>query len=97
MYKVGQPVVYRLQKSSRQPGPRAVDVYPTPQGDDYVYHVEKHWVVAEVRDDGQLLLRTRRGKTHLVDANDPRLRPANWLERLFYRHRFPRLESLVRL
>jgi len=90
MYKPGDPVIYRLQKQSTHPGPRAQDIDPATSGETYSYFVEKFWVVAELHaGGGKLLLRTRRGKEHLVDANDPHLRPARWWERLIHRKRFP--------
>lgn len=87
----GEPVIYRASKVSTGPGPRARNVYAAPGGDTYTYVVEKFWVVADVRGDGKLLLRTRRGKEHLVEPNDPKLRRPHWWERLLYRGRFPRL------
>ncbi|MCA9101407.1 MAG: hypothetical protein KDA63_09670, partial [Planctomycetales bacterium] len=62
-------------------------------GDDYSYYVEKFWVVLDVLADGRLLLQTPRGKQHLVEAADPNLRRANWLERIRYRDRFQRSET----
>lgn len=91
MYKPGDPVVYTVTKSSAHPGPRAQAVDPSSKGDHYTYVVDKFWVVAQVRPDGKLLLKTRRGKPHIVAADDPQLRPARWWERLWYRRRFPRL------
>jgi len=89
MYKRGDWVVYRMQKYSASPGPRAANVEPEPHGEKYVYHVEKFWTVADVQPDGQLVLVTRRGKRHVLAPNDPQLRPARWWERLVYRSRFP--------
>jgi hypothetical protein len=43
--------------------------------------------------EAQVLLRTRRGKEHTVDADCPSLRRATWWEKLFYRHRFPQLSD----
>ena len=93
MYAVGDPVIYRLDKVSPRPGPRAIGVDPAPKGEFYSYQVDKFWVVAEIRDDGKLLLKTRRGKQHVVDRHDRRLRRPRWWERLLYRHRFPRLPT----
>jgi hypothetical protein len=53
--------------------------------------------VAEVRSDGHLVLVTRRGKQHDVEATDPRLRPASLWERLFYKQRFPALGVVAEL
>jgi len=91
MYKPGDPVVYRMQKQSTHPGRRAKNVRPSPHGETYDYLVDKFWIVAEVRQDNKLLVKTRRGKEHLVDASDPNLRRPRWWERLVYRRRFPRL------
>ena len=88
-WKPGDRAIYRMQKRSTAPGPRAQDVYPAASGDTYTYLVDKYWVVAEVLDDGQLLLRTRRGKQHTVAGDGPRLRRPNWWERWFLASRFP--------
>lgn len=93
MRKPGDFVVYRMPKQSTHPGPRAKDVYAAAHGDTYSYFVEKFWIVAEVREDNKLLLRTRRGKEHLVDADDPNLRHASWWSRLIWRGRFPKLPN----
>ncbi|QDV14892.1 hypothetical protein CA51_48020 [Rosistilla oblonga] len=90
--KRGDWVIYRKQKSSTSPGARATDVHPTPGGDTYHYLVDKFWVVEAVLENQQILLRTRRGKQHTIDANDPRLRRASWWERLMYRSRFTTIE-----
>lgn len=87
--KPGDPVIYRMTKHSRRPGPRARDVVPTPNGDDYCYLVDKFWVVDAVQPDGMLLLRTRRGKTRLVAPQDLNLRSPKWWELLLYRQSFP--------
>ena len=92
-FKPGDLVVYRKTKHSTSPGPRAKQVVPARYGDDYTYQVDKFWVVAESRSDSTLLLQTRRGKTHLVDSNNPNLRRAHWWERWLYGDRFPRLSS----
>ncbi len=88
-YKLGDPVIFRMHKHSRRPGRRAQHIDPAPQGETYRYQVEKFWVVAEVYDNGDLLLRTRRGKAHRLKAADPNLRRATWWERLWYGGRFP--------
>lgn len=80
--------VYRKQKTSKTPGPRASDVRPAGKGDSYNYMVDKYWVVEDVLEFGEIRLCTRRGKRHVVAADDPHLRAANWWERLFYRSRF---------
>lgn len=87
-YRPGDWVVYTKQKFSTSPGKRAQDVTPAEKGDSYTYVVDKFWVVAGISDEGQLRLRTRRGKEHLVDPADPMLRRAHWWERLIYAARF---------
>lgn len=93
MFEVGDRVIYRVTKHSSHPGPRARDVRGAPQGETYSYAVDKFWVIAGGSDDGRLLLRTRRGKEHLVRPDDPNLRQARWWERLFYSHRFPNRDA----
>ena len=92
-YRPGDLVIYRKEKHSTSPGPRAENIHAAPKGDDYYYQVDKFWVVAEARNDGQVVLRTRRGKTHVMNASDRHLRRARWWERLLFRHRFPTLEQ----
>jgi hypothetical protein len=91
--KPGDLVIYRMTKHSTRPGPRAKLIDPAPHGEQYSYVVDKFWIVAEPRDDNKVLLRTRRGKEHVVDASNSNLRVARWWERLLYGHRFPSLES----
>ncbi len=91
-FEPGDPVIYRKSKHSASPGPRAADVQPAPRGEYYAYKVDKFWTVAEVRPDGMIVVRTRRGKEHLLEAGDRALRKARWWERLLYRDRFPELE-----
>jgi hypothetical protein len=92
-YIRGAAVIYRAQKFSSHPGPRAEDVDPAPNGDTYCYSVDKYWRVDEALPDGQIVVRTRRGKRHTLKADDPRLRPPSWWEWLFYWHRFPPVEA----
>lgn len=87
-YQSGDWVVYRKSKVSSTPGPRAHDVHPTRGGDDYSYIVDKYWVVAQVLENDNLLLRTPGGKEHVISAEDPDLRPAGLLERWFKKQRF---------
>lgn len=90
----GDPIVYRMQKHSRRPGPRAKDVRAAPRGDTYCYSVDKFWVVADARPDGKLLLCTRGGKRHVVDGQSSRIRRPTLWERVAYRHRFPQLADI---
>jgi len=63
-------------------------VNPASSGEQYAYTVDKFWVVAQVLAGGDLLVNTRRGKSHRVSAGDPDLHRARWWERLLYRQRF---------
>lgn len=92
-FHVGDKVVLTLDKFGVNPGRRAKNIAPAPHGELYSYQVDKYWVVTEVRADGNLVVKTRRGKTHLVTADDPRLRKASWLERWFFAKRFPSAKS----
>lgn len=89
----GELVVYRMQKYSSHPGPRAANVEPEPQGERYVYHVDKYWVVADVAADGSVLVLTRTGKQRRLPPGDSRLRAARWWERWLLRGRFPSLPT----
>ena len=93
-WQVGDWVVYRKQKSSVSPGPRAKGVFPSPKGEAYHYVVDKYWVVNRILGDGPLELRTRQGKLHEIAADDFRLRHARWWERFFLADRFPSREPI---
>ena len=88
----GDWVIYRKQKISNSPGPRAKEVRASSGGETYQYMVDKFWVVEEVQDDG-LKLRTRRGKRNTISLDDPRLRIPSWWERLLYAGRFREVEN----
>ena len=92
-WSAGDWAVYRKSKRSTSPGPRAENVIASPKGDSYTYVVDKFWVVESVLPDNQLLMRTARGKTHVIDVSDPSLRKASLLQRLFWRHRFLEAEE----
>lgn len=87
-YEPGDWVIYRKQKSSTVPGPRASNVHAASKGNLYRYTVDKFWVIDEVEEDGTLSLRTRRGKRHQVAPDDPQLRKARVWERWIHRARF---------
>lgn len=87
-FQVGDRVLYRRTKFSRQPGVRARNITPMPHGDGYSYNVDKFWVVSAIQPDGRLVVVTRRGKEHVVHPDDPNLRRASWWERLKYQRRF---------
>jgi hypothetical protein len=59
-----------------------------------VVGADRHRAVAAVENDGTLLVRTRRGKTHRIRPDDPRARKANCLESILYRKRSPDLRKL---
>ena len=91
----GDWVIYRKLKFSASPGPRAQEVSPSPHGEVYDYFVDKFWIVQAVLADGRLKLRTRTGKTHLIEPNDPCLHRARWWERWLYRSRFQAIEATI--
>ena len=93
--KRGDWVVYRKQKHSTSPGPRAKEVNAARLGDNYSYVVDKFWVVKQQLGDNQLLLVTRAGKQHTVSLDDPNLRKACWWERWIHRERFEETEKQV--
>ncbi len=93
MYKAGDWVIYRTSKCTAHPGPRAMQVSAAPNGELYSYDVEKFWVVVGLNSEGVVVLQTRRGKQHAVEASTPRLRHASWWERLVYRSRFPQVSA----
>ena len=45
-YHPGDWVIFRKEKHSTSPGPRAENIHAAPKGDDYYYQVDKFWVVA---------------------------------------------------
>ena len=89
--QVGDSIVYRKQKVSTKPGPRAYDVHPAGQGDTYLYFVDKFWTVENVLRDGRIVVMTRTKKHHYLRPDDPNLRKAGLIARLRYRNRFPEL------
>jgi hypothetical protein len=95
-FQKGDWVVFRRRKYTTHPGPRAQAVHATAHGDEYSYVVDKFWIVDDVLADGNLLLRTRRGKTHTLRADDPNLRFASFWERLRHRARFIELTTPAR-
>ena len=54
--------------------------------------VDKFWIVGQVLENGRLLLKTRRGKKHVVDHGDPNLRRATLWDRIRYKARFDHLQ-----
>lgn len=98
MVKQIQPgawVVYRKQKHSTSPGPRAKEVIAARQGDTYSYVVDKFWIAKRVLEDNQVQLVTRKGKQHTVPLDDPNLRLAHWWECWMHKGRFHETEKRV--
>jgi hypothetical protein len=93
---VGDAVIYRKVKASPHPGPRATDIRPSEQGEDYLYEVDKFWTVRAVQPTGHIECVTRKGKVHTIRPDDLNLRKATWWERWWYRDRFPVLDSPAR-
>ncbi|MCG6157381.1 hypothetical protein [Rubinisphaera margarita] len=92
-FQVGDHVIYLMTKQSSHPTLRATKVSPSAHGDQYNYVVEKFWVIREIRDDGTLVVQTRRGKTREILEDDPSLKKATWWHRWMYRDRFPELQA----
>jgi len=88
-FKPGDLVIYRMTKHSECPGPRAKSISPSPHGDEYKYLVDKFWIVDQLLEDGQIQLRTRRGKSRIMRQDDQNLRPAAWWELILYHRQFP--------
>ncbi len=91
-YKSGDWVVYRMTKQSGSPGKRAKKVVGSKHGEEYRYQVDKYWVVEEQNDEGEVIVRTRRGKKRKISVSDTCLRRANILEKIFLRRRFPKID-----
>ena len=87
--KPGDCVVYTKQKVSDHPGRHARGVFPAPNGDSYTYRVDKFYRVLAVQPGDRVVVLTRRGRRHVLSAEDPALRRASWWERLLRRRRFP--------
>lgn len=94
MIEIGSRVIYRKTKHSAAPGPRAETITPSAHGDSYSYTVDKFWVVVEHHANNKIVVMTRRGKRLTLDADDPNIRRANFLDRLRYRNRFPGIEDI---
>lgn len=89
----GDWVIYRKQKSSASPGPRAEMLAPTTKGETYHYVVEKYWIVNQIQEDGSVQIRTRKGKRHTVEPDDPRLYKPSWWQRWLLAPRFRAVEQ----
>lgn len=91
-WTVGEWVIYRKQKNSESPGPRAEAIHPHVAGEEYTYLVDKYWIIEAIAPSGELKLITRTGKRHLVSQSDPRLRKLRWWERWSLANRFRAVE-----
>ncbi len=94
-WKTGDWVVYRKTKRSASPGKRASQVMASQKGELYSYVVDKFWVVESVLPGDRLVLRTARGKKHILDVDDPNLRRPGFLQRIFWRERFKMVERVL--
>lgn len=88
---VGDRLIYRMQKVSTKPSPRAYEIHPASEGDTYSYFVDKYWTVKSVGRDGGFSIVTRTGKLRQVPPGDPNFRRAGLINRVRYAKRFPRL------
>lgn len=95
VFRPGDWVIYRKTKHSSRPGPRAQNVAPSPNGDEYAYTVDKFWIVTEVHGDGSIVLQTRKGKKHVLSADVPNLYVPNFLQRWWYAQRFENVAKAV--
>ncbi len=95
-FHVGDVVIYKKQKVSTKPGPRAHDIAPAVQDGKFAYVVDKFWVVTDVRDDGTIVARTRRGKEHQINPSDPNLRSVSWWDRFWNRSEYRQLVESAR-
>ena len=88
---VGDRLIYRMQKVSTKPSPRAYNIHPASEGDTYSYFVDKYWTVKTVGRDGGFSIVTRTGKLRQLQPGDPNFRRAGLIKRVRYANRFPRL------
>jgi hypothetical protein len=95
IFQPGDFVIYTVSKQGLRPGPRAREIQPVPNGEDYTYVVDKFWMVQQLAEGDRLIIITRRGKTREVSSADPLLRKASWWQKLRFRDRFPAPDLLV--
>jgi hypothetical protein len=91
-FKPGDLLVYKKQKHSNQPGPRAHSTAASVQDGVFSYVVDKYWIVTAV-DDDTLEVLTPGQKRHRLKMSDPNLRRVNWWQRFWYRSRFRQLKQ----
>lgn len=87
-FKRGDLLIYKKQKHSDHPGPRAHSTAASVQDGVFSYVVDKYWIVVDVCEDGTLEVQTRGGKRHRLHADDPNLRHATWWQRIWNRSRY---------
>lgn len=87
-FQKGDWIVFRKTKFSEHPTPRAIEVSPSRRGDGYTYVVEKYWVVVDTLENGNLVVCTRRGKHHVIEPDEFKVRKATLWDRLMRRSRF---------
>jgi hypothetical protein len=95
IFQPGDLVIYTVSKQGLRPGPRAREIQPVPNGEDYTYVVDKFWMVQQLAEGDRLIIITRRGKTREVSCSDPLLRKASWWQKLRFRDRFPAPDLLA--
>jgi hypothetical protein len=88
-YNKGDRIIYKKNKVSAHPTPRARDVHPSSHGDDYHYVVDKYWIVTDIIDEKTIEAMTRTGKKHRLNVEDPRLSKAGFFSRIFNYSDFP--------
>jgi hypothetical protein len=88
-FRPGDRVIFSTPRHGANPGIGAKDVRPEPNGEGYRYIVEDFWIVANT-NEAQVVVKTRQGRTHVLDAADARMRVASWWQRLIHHHRFPK-------
>ena len=93
-FKKGDLVVFRKTKHGVHPSDRAIALKPAQSGEAYSYCIDKYWIVADVPNDRSIVVATRRGKRHQIETDEPNLRRASLIERLFFRDRFPELDEV---
>lgn len=94
-WRVGDWVIYRKQKRSESPGPRAEEIHPDEHGERYSYLVDKYWLIENIKQSGELQLITKTGKRHVISPDDYRLRSPNWWERWRFASRFQEVEKTL--
>ncbi|MEM7473833.1 MAG: hypothetical protein AAF483_02515 [Planctomycetota bacterium] len=88
-FQVDEKVVYLHDRYSNQPPPKSKNVFATKKGEQYLFQVEKYWIISRILASNQIEARNRNGSTYVIDCDDPRLRKATWWELLFKSNAFP--------